>query len=94
MILDDKFVVVDKNNIEEIINILLKNGYSFTFDYKNDLKNYILNKKIQNFIIFSIEECLYWTEESHFFNIFNMKKKLNIKPLLRVCKLKRVLKCC
>ena len=94
MILDDKYIKVNINNYEEIINYLKKCEYRVT---NTSIRDYINQRKgyCKFFYIFTNSNCNNvldcCTNTYHTYYTSN-KTELNISNILREKKLKRILK--
>ena len=100
MILDGKYIVVYKTQLEEVINFLYSEGYEFQYIDKDDIINGLYEQfklKMSEFIIIAeIGKYLhFWWDNYHAENMYD-RKFLDINKIIQIKsreeKLKRILK--
>jgi len=98
MLLDNKFVVVNRKNVECVIELFLGFGYNRSYDINRTLEENKLFHNCNKFAIFisDIDKDSLVINTYEYFIVMNMynRKEFNINKLLREYKLKRILKCC
>ena len=86
MILDGKYIIVNKNNYKMVINILKRFGYNDEYsmiEKLDDRKYVIISDPFFNIFLFSYE--------TYMKSYFNYYECFNINKILREYKLKRIL---
>jgi len=92
MILDGKYIVVDRYDMSETLDILYKLGYDFAISLDNIDPPSIKSNDFFIYSNFNSRIILYTDHISDFNNLKNIKEKTTIKTILRENKLKRILK--
>jgi len=92
MFLDDKYIILTKNNTHNVINFLFDNGYCFSSD--EEKKNILIIKILEYIEQYNLEN-FYLELEFGYMGFPNSPSKnrtfLDINHLLREEKLKRIL---
>ena len=90
-ILSNKYIIADKKDVNSVFNILESFGYNRRHLTKKYIKEVIDESDFEKFSIYSNIRMELFMCTYEFFISFE-EKELNIKPLLREYKLKRILK--
>jgi len=88
-ILDDKYIVIEKNKLKSSFDYLYSIGYTFQYTSLNEqLKTFYKYEKI--YITTFFDKYLVWNNIID--STISSRKELDINRLLRESKLKRILK--
>ena len=89
MILDGKYLILDKHNILKVLNILYKMGYNWERD-KLDVVVLFKSSTYDQFHIYSVDNVLHWG--GCFSEAIINRNHVKTQTLFREYKLKRILK--
>ena len=89
MLLDGKYIVIEKNKLKQTIGYLYSIGYSFEYRKLDEiLKDLSQYKKV--YITTFFDKYLVWSKDLN--NVIFCREEININILIRESKLKRILK--
>jgi len=100
MILDSKYIVVKKENLDDAIMLLETFGYKISSEFQNGIGQFLNGPRVKSHFIYSESYLLFGgvfeggnePGDFHMKRVFPELKRVNIYSIIREEKLKRILK--